>query len=85
MTVNLFIDEYNQFFCGLVRIKYPYIAVQPKHEIPTVNSRDSFRDSLGLQILYNVKKNFMTQSGEMSNFLMEDLERVLQLETLDNS
>lgn len=27
----------------------------------------------------------VTSSGETSNFLMEDLERVLQLETLENN
>ncbi len=27
---------------------------------------------------------FVTSSGEMSNFLIEDLERVLQLETLED-
>jgi len=32
---------------------------------------------------YHLKTVLVTPSREMSNFLMEDLERVLQLETLD--
>jgi hypothetical protein len=49
----------------------------------------------GIYLLHHKKKSiqlasnalflFVTSSGETSNFLMEDLERVLQLETLNRT